>query len=1051
METSGMLLVDNGACQDMPFLNTEPQNEVEDYCKNETSCHLIVRNLTATPITNQAMTCSSPTTRVTNIDADFSIIYKLWMGTYCSDNTLAEIMTGVQSLTVLSDFRNVKASKYGASRCIRETDTTTAFVISLDSAEPSLEDIVDCSSDNSSVVAPTCPVLRELNFGFDSFVACSFNSTADVQDDLQDYLNKNNSVRVTTYPLPAGSCPPGSSSVQITIPMVNSAGVRNCFTNSCGIFEITSPQLPMSMMFVCIPEAPIWDVMDPVSDAQLQFNGYFGLLNAVVTRDLTPGKCRPNYQHAKVDMYQYQWDMAVSCQANVTVCFPMPPFMMELVEVVFCSDTDSPNGATEKAAAVVDAGVSLGKYFNLTNETVMTVESPVSQCSPIQVSVTASVTTEWKMLIEKCFLNPADFACNDFPSNFTRALPSQLVSLCVLRNGSMTADVVASLKLDIDLFLQTTTIVNVGVPENCTTNYVRVVSTVYPEEKMSIENCLTNNSCPTFPNDVQPLPMTYQFCATLNGTAIAEVGNQLSNFLNETIPVSTAATSNCSVSETTLQAVLYKEYWMLIKMCMSQQYSTDPQCVGFPPSLMNVDEVGVNICIDGMNMTDPEIIQNVTTTLDNYYGLSSTMVAINSTSSCAPLTGLVVTDLPETQKQKFIQCLADPSSCTNFPDFLKPSKDIIYTDVEVCILDTANMADGKMKLMQFLDASVAGYPVGTSVNISLLQNASIECTVSGTIPATINLPIEGASIIEKCLANKTLTECTAFPSFLYEASVPTTQVPETIAPVPAGALLLCIEVPNKSNVSESNQIIATTESAVQTSVATFLSDNSTTVMLLRSTQEDCPATQITLRVVAPDAGETFIEDCIAKRNGPGCDGIPDILNLRSTTPAPPVPITVPLCIAQGNGTIAEKISAITKELATFLSINESEVMVTVAANSVLACPTGSFEVGASVSLSQSEMIATCLKDSTATGCTNFPVSLSAGVPPEKKDDGFPLYIIFIIAGVVVVIIAVAGVVYWRRTHRPQFRMSFGDQCDALDEMECEKELDNSATQYNGLM
>ena len=91
----------------------------------------------------------------------------------------------------------------------------------------------------------------------------------------------------------------------------------------------------------------------------------------------------------------------------------------------------------------------------------------------------------------------------------------------------------------------------------------------------------------------------------------------------------------------------------------------------------------------------------------------------------------------------------------------------------------------------------------------------------------------------------------------------------------------------------------------------------------------------------------------------------------------------------------------------------------------------------------------CLKSTereTDASCSGFPTGLSAqaDVPrdmdSEEDDSGFPVWLIIVIAGGGALLIGLCGAFFYMRSRKPNFKMNFGEQCGALDELEMDNNV-----------
>eukprot|EP01060_Flectonema_neradi_P041032 TRINITY_DN956_c8_g1_i1.p1 TRINITY_DN956_c8_g1~~TRINITY_DN956_c8_g1_i1.p1 ORF type:complete len:1070 (+),score=221.39 TRINITY_DN956_c8_g1_i1:111-3320(+) len=1019
----------------------------QDYCKNQTSCHAVQETISLA--TYEPMTCPSLATRITTADANSRIHYKIWTGTYCTDNTVAEVTQSVEKLTTATANRKVEPSVYGSSRCVKETDDSTAVIIHVDSLDPSIQDVIDCSSDNSSAISGDCAVMRELSFEFSSFIVCGSNTTkTDIASNLQTELG---TMDVQASSFDYDMCP-GLMTYLVTVPQVNESAMNSCLMSNCPNYNITMCPDVMNDYRICVPQEPMWATTDPVFQSELQFRGFFGILNIETQVGNTPGSCRPGYTLVLLSMYTTLWD-EVGPNMNV---FPMPPLTAELVETRVCADTLPPNDAAAAAAAVTAAGSSLAGFLNLTNEVVFTTDtaSPVMNCSATQTEVIAKVTPEWKAAIDLCVLNPSTQGCTSFPSNLTRGVPDTVVKFCSARNGDTPADVAADAKTDLTSFLSGAGNFSfvVGDPENCTSNYVSVWATLYPEDAAFIEKCIADSTlpeCSSFPTDLDQLT-NRSFCA-VSGTDIDTLRDDLSMFLQDEVNISASSGSlpDCPSPNIAFDTLVLNAYWKLITTCVSA--APDHQsCSNFPQS-MRVGKEPVKVCVgDGVTLpANDTVIPTLTQALANYYGngTSAATFELVGVNGCPANTmGVAVTNLPLEISQNLTTCLTDTTSCASFPSVVSPPSVAPTGSKEfVCLSKSISSAEASKGLATFFVSS--GNPSADPM-ITPSQNNTLKCSNESEL-VEVNVAPADRDLFLACLKDGSAMGCSTFPSYFEEAIVPQ---PET--PTPPDAFLLCITVPDINNVDQSNQVIVTAEDGLLTAVREALGNDQIMMDISRATVSDCGPSEVTVQVtVSPPETAAFIEACLADRNGTGCDKIPSNIAIRNTTPEPPTPeplTSLPLCVPLGNSTEDVLIPLILKELAAFLKVDESEITIEKSSAPTLSCPAGAFEISAGVTATQRSVIATCYTNPADSSCEGFPASL-AGPAAEDSDDGFPLYIIIIIAAGIVVVIGAAGFIYWRRTHRPQFNMSFGDQCDALDEMECEKDLEQSGTHYSGLI
>eukprot|EP01061_Rhynchopus_euleeides_P025973 TRINITY_DN4232_c0_g2_i1.p1 TRINITY_DN4232_c0_g2~~TRINITY_DN4232_c0_g2_i1.p1 ORF type:complete len:446 (+),score=166.02 TRINITY_DN4232_c0_g2_i1:38-1339(+) len=378
--------------------------------------------------------------------------------------------------------------------------------------------------------------------------------------------------------------------------------------------------------------------------------------------------------------------------------------------------------------------------------------------------------------------------------------------------------------------------------------------------------------------------------------------------------------------------------------------------------------------------------------------------------------------LPVPEATMLEWCLKGDALCKGTTAFPKEVTRVVTPrEFPVCVEltaadESAQLSETRTAMQSYLKASVTFGVVKDST----------ECTTdSGSSAKELMFEMSGFAstwgVFSDCLYN--VTECQGFPSNLFP-KYGSTDAPATSAPGLPPA--------------EKTQVVRMCVSGTMV-LADVANDMSRFLLAkvdgINITADGFGCTNSSYRVVSlavPEAHGPSLEGCVSTSPGDECRDFPFAV-LPYVTPS-----TASACIPK------DSLESVQTELEAFM---QSTVRVMKSEGNG-TCPEGSVLVEVAVSTDAAAWVqySTCAKESTASGCDGFPKGFSAAGNPTPtpreadEDDGFPIWIIVVIAVVGSILAGGIGVFLYMRSRKPNFKMNFGEQCGALDELEMENDM-----------
>eukprot|EP01060_Flectonema_neradi_P017289 TRINITY_DN2417_c0_g2_i3.p1 TRINITY_DN2417_c0_g2~~TRINITY_DN2417_c0_g2_i3.p1 ORF type:complete len:1017 (+),score=155.25 TRINITY_DN2417_c0_g2_i3:83-3133(+) len=980
------------SCTEMIGTSSD-KKEVIELCRNTSTCHAIEEDKGRKLF--RPKTCDLQNRTIAQ-NTSASVYFKTWMGTFCTDDTVAAVSQAVEKLTTVATNRKVEPSVYGASRCVRETDNTTAVAVHLDSLDPSIQDVIDCN--DSSKANANCPTVRGLDFTFVSYLSCTQSPLSEVEKDLQAAW-QTDAVRVSNYYTISVCSDAGSKTVIIYAPQDKESLLKDCVLDPsahCKSSGLTTTDGGSEYNFAsCVKYTPV-DSNDYLTPTRV-VQGIFGIANSVIRVTGTSTlMCPVGYENLEINVMKYilYRGMRVS-----------PDFMMPLRSSTVCIDYLNPRNISLN----VETTEGLVSGF-LTFDTPIVVRTGFTSNSKLcNMNTTQPVsiygTQPQVDLINTCLKYPNSANCTNFPLSVKRHLPIIDHDFCLFKGDNLTASIEAA-GHEINILAGENYTLVAADPENCSGKYAHMKVAVYDESVFYASDA---------PKSVIA-PILKLFCSVVDTVTLH---SQLETFFNDTL-VLAPFTGRVKCPTSRNQAswdLLPLPYLEKIRYCSNPKiFSLDALCATFPPSLV---VSGVEVCSTLYESQIEEL-------LETFLGDRTTVEAapyLNCELSSG--SGRIIQHLTDAETDSVIQCIQS-ASCSDLSSALK------FTAGEPAVESRYFCAPDSIDVQT----------LNRSALIAVAQDTQWSDKSSMTIPLTnmykacdtgywlvnATFPSSALSKIEYCTTDTTFSDyCTTLNmlshSFDYYPSNQGTPIQ------------VCLLLDDNTKPEEFD--VAAVAPQIRNFTDSYFSRSNREPVVTTPGVGECASGRIAIQIAAVTDILYFIQECTQDPSSSN-----ECAELPSMTPIVIIQTYSKLiCVTGDRQSPGSAISDMKGDLMSFLELSALDVVRDSSTDAF--CPSGT--MGATAMMLQESIDRMMLCESTPLddSCSKYPKGLSAPSGSRNDDDDSSVFpVIFIIIIVVVVVGLIASIVLYVRKGKSNVTFEQSDQNDSGEyiPMEANEEL-----------